>query len=457
MIQPLEVFFEVPCLTERSPLLSGTSLQKKWFRTADRRYIGQYLQKFLDYNINLFDFLGVQPLIIGTDQNTSLGFRTTEFIGAIPLRSSDTGKQIGDFVVSPKYSRKDKFADYIEILNLLQTNISPQIQDSLPLASGRNFRPPLYLEAIKFIAAMEALVKNNWKKFDTAEKMTSQPIGQINWNKYINYEHLVQKRLKFPVKKNVLSEYHTEYSKLRFVFNICKFEIVSTKTPSKIKNALKSRLEFLEERLYDHKPIMTDSIVLRSHDNAIVKQCKIQANRILKSQLIDSVAWRVNFSDVFEKFVQHIFKQVALATGGQLFSNRKFFSRSSGHFSWELKHIEPDAFYQKNELVVFIDAKYKSNLYNKFDHSESLKTEHRYDLHQILAYSSFSQSQSKYCFLCYPSNNVEVKKSTFVNTTNETSNTVIICGIPLKADIINEAKSFIASEINQIEKAFIAR
>lgn len=221
MNKPLDVFFEIPCLTEKSTLLNGLVLQKKWFKSADKRIIGQYLQKFINYNSDNFSFLGVQPFIIGTDQSTSLAFRTSEFIGTIPLRASDTGKQIGDFVVMPRFTGRDRFEDYIEILNLLGNDINPQVIDSLPLASGKNFRPPLYLEAVKFIDSLEALVQTPWRKFDNIEKITSQPTGQVNWSKYINEEYKVENRLKFPTRKNILSEFHKEYSEIRYVW-ICK-------------------------------------------------------------------------------------------------------------------------------------------------------------------------------------------------------------------------------------------
>lgn len=67
MTKPLDVFYEIPCLTEQSKQLSGIALQKKWFKSADKRIIGQYLQKFIDYNSVQFKFLGVQPYILGTD------------------------------------------------------------------------------------------------------------------------------------------------------------------------------------------------------------------------------------------------------------------------------------------------------------------------------------------------------------------------------------------------------
>lgn len=449
MSKPLDVFCEIPCLTERSTLLRGIVLQKKWFKKADKRIIGQYLQKFIDYNSMLFKFLGVQPFIIGSDQNISLAFRSSGYIGTIPLRAPDTGKQIGDFVVMPRFTGRNRFEDYIEILNLLQKDISPFVVDSLPLISGKIFRPPLYLEAIKFIASLEALLIRAWRKFDCIEKNYKQPSGQVNWDKYINNEFKVENRLKFPTRKNILSEFHREYSEIRYVFDICKMELLSSNTPQRIKNTIKSRITFIEEKLYLHKPEATNNISLKYSDNPIVRNCKVQANKILDHNLIDGTAWRVDFSDVFEKFVQHIFKEVTKETGGKLFSNFKFHSRTSSHYSWELKHIEPDAIYQKDNFLVFIDAKYKSNLYNKFDKSEILKDNHRHDLHQIMAYSSFSKTDLKYGFLCYPSNKIEIKR---INSINEVTNTILVFGIPLKKNSINEAKELLAKELNKIER-----
>lgn len=452
MTKPLDVFYEMPCLTEQSKQLRGIALQKKWFKSADKRIIGQYLQKFIDYNSVQFKFLGVQPYIFGIDQNTTLAFRSSGFIGSIPLRAPDTGKQIGDFVVMPRFTGHDRFEDYIEILDLLGTEISPEITDSLPLASGKNFRPPLYLEAIKFIESLEKLTMRPWQKFDNVEKVSNQPTGQINWTKYINNEYKVENRLKFPVRTNILSEFHSEYAEIRYVFDICKKEILSANTPQRIKNTVRNRLSFLEERLYHHKPKATNRIIIRFSDSPTVKACKEQANKILNSNLVDSTAWRVDFSDVFEKFVQYIFKEAAKETGGRLYTNFKFHSRSSKHYAWELKHIEPDAIFQKENVLVFIDAKYKSNLYNKFDQSEVLKKEYRHDLHQIMAYSSFSKTDFKFGFLCYPSDQIEIKSIQYKNGINKVTNTILILGIPLKKDSITDTKRLLTKELNEIER-----
>lgn len=451
MSKLLDVFCEIPCLTEQSVSLDGLALQKKWFKSADKRIIGQYLQKFINYNLDFFNFLGVQPSILGVDQNISINFRSSQYIGVIPLRASDTGKQIGDFVVAPRYSSTDRFEEYIEILNLLNNEISPEFINSLPLASGKNFRPPLYLEAVLFLAELENLLKTSWRKFDSQNKLTSEPKGQVNWTTYINDSYKIENTLKFPVRKNILSEFHEEFSQIRFVFDICKNELISSNTPQKLKIEVIKRINYIEERLYFHKPVFTNSIQDKTHDSPAVKACKKRANNILKYNFTKSIAWRVDFADVFEKFVQHIFKQVAKETGAKLFTNHKFQAYTSTFYSWELKHIEPDAIYKKGDFSAFIDAKYKSNLYNKFSLSESLKEIHRQDLHQILAYSSFSNISFKYGFLCYPSNQVEFKKIEYRNALNNVKNIVFVLGIPLKTNIIPSAKKLIREIFSEIE------
>lgn len=452
MTRSLDVFCEIPCLTERSKILSGIALQKKWFKAADKRIMGQYLQKFIIYNKRYLDFLGVSPLITGTDQDTSIYFRTSSFIGSIPLRSPDTGRQIGDFVVTPKFSGKDRYTDYIKIVNLLKREINPETINSKPLASGRNFQPPLYLEACKFIVLLEELLKSQWRKFNRIEKVLSEPTGQVNWNKYVVQEYKIENRLKFPSGHNILSELHNEYSYIRYVFDLCKSELLSNNTPLEVKLAVKNNLQYIEENLYFHTPQPTTKIQIRYSDSSTVKDCKKQANKILSNQLVEGTAWRVDFSDVFEKFIQYIFKEAAKETGGRLLTNYRFKGYAEKESTWKLKHLEPDAMFQKNELVIFIDAKYKSHLYNKWDYSDILKDEHRHDLHQILCYSSFNTALTKYGFLCYPSTEVEMNLTKYLNPVNKTVNKIVILGTPLNVDSIHKVKKLLITKIAHIEK-----
>lgn len=68
-----------------------------------------------------------------------------------------------------------------------------------------------------------------------------------------------------------------------------------------------------------------------------------------------------------------------------------------------------------------------------------------------MAYSSFSKTDNKYGFLCYPSDKVEIKNISYKNNINQSTINVFICGIPLKKDFIQDAKKVLISELNRIE------
>ena len=444
----MDVFCEIPCLTERSPTFSALDLRKKFFPGAHKNFLAEALQKFITYNRASFDFLEITPTITGSDQGTSIAFRTSRYVGAVPLRAPDYGKQIGDFVVPPRFVGRDRFVDYIEILDLLGNEISPEVVDSLSLASGRNFRPPFYLEAAKFIRSLELMLRHPWRKFDTVEVVLNEPSGQVNWRKYIQHENKAENKLRFPVRKNVLSELHREYGQLRFVFDICNKELSSPNTPQRVRTAFRSRLSFIENRLYLHKPVPVEAMARRAADSIVVRECKVQANRVLRREFIDSTAWRVDFNDVFEKFVQYIFRELAHSIGGKLWANPRIQTRTSHYYAWELRQLEPDAVFQTDDLIAFVDAKYKSHLYNKFETTELLKEDFRRDLHQVLAYTSFTTTGEKLGIICYPSNEIEIKTTRFKNALNDASNRVVIVGIPLKRSVIPDAIRQIASKID---------
>jgi len=449
-----DIFCELPCLTEQSKLFIGIDLQRTFFKNADKRLIGQVLQKFVNYNAKSFEFLGVTPSIVGIDQDVSLCFRTSAFVGTVPLRAPDTGKQIGDFVVVPRFVARDRYADYVEILNLLDNQIETQFIESLPLKSGYHFRPPLYLEAVKFIDYLAELSKMHWQKFSRIEKIVPVPTGQVNWNKYIVNQFKVENQQRYPIAANVMTELHIEYAQLAYVFGLSKNEINSPRTPASLKLRVGKKLEMLEEKLYFYRPIKTHRLIESPSELPIVSRCKQQANRVLSHQTNIGLAWRVDFSDVFEKFVQHLFNAVAKQIGGNFFANYKIIRDSKRFYAWELHHLEPDGIFKKNDSLMYIDAKYKSHLLNRTSGSEQLKTDYRHDLHQILGYASFDSATEKQAILCYPSNQLEVTKTMYVNRINQTEISLIILGIPLRADVINEAKQFVIENVFQFEEVF---
>jgi len=177
-------------------------------------------------------------------------------------------------------TRKDRFTDYIEIIDLIGKEIEPEFKDTMPLASGRNLSPPLYFEAVKYLKLLNELVKTTWKKFQTNEKIYDFPKSQINWNNYLKSEFDPTYKLKFPCKENILSEFHLEYFEIKFVYEIARNEIYSVNTPQKIRLSVDSLISYLDYKLKDFNAIETKIIKIKNSDPIIVKHVKIQASEL---------------------------------------------------------------------------------------------------------------------------------------------------------------------------------
>jgi len=455
MIIKENIFLEIPCLTEEFSSISGLILAKKWFRKADKRYLAEYLQKFNDYNKDFFDFLQVSPKIEGSGKEVSLSFKSGRFIGAIPLRSPDTGKQIGDFVVKPRYtSAEDQFSGYIEIVTQLEAEIVPEFKYSIPLLSQNTMKPPLYLEAIKFVNLLEKAVKIKWNKFQTVKRIYKYPKPQVNWKDYVEKEFDPTERLLFPCHASILSKFHSEFFELKYVYSIAKREIISFNTPLNIKHQYRDLLTHLDNTLYEFPEKSIKELKIHFSDPVIIKNLKFQGNKILKRNFEEITAWRIDFSLLFEKYVQFVFNQVSLEIGAIQLNNYKIKRTSYINPPWSLNYLEPDIILIKSNMDIVVDVKYKSHLFNLQSTTEDLKEEHRKDLHQLLAYTAFTKNKNKIAILCYP----YVKEYTsFLDYTSPVSKTkvkILLLGIPLKKSKLNDLKKLIINQLSEIEYEF---
>ena len=83
-----------------------------------------------------------------------------------------------------------------------------------------------------------------------------------------------------------------------------------------------------------------------------------------------------------------------------------------------------------NSNIFMADAKYKAHFYAFGQKSEILKETHRADLHQLLAYCSFSPDKNKMGILFYPSDTPRYRKISYFERLTGISNIVYLFGIP---------------------------
>lgn len=445
------VFYSALCLSDMM-----LSIKKKelgvLFRGADKRYLSQTLHKFVEYNQEAFCFLEVSPLIIGIDPNVEMAFNTNRYIGAIPMRTPVNGKQIGDFVVRPRFSDDQfLFSQLTSILMMLKESVEPEYLDSLPLASGEMVRPPRYYDALKFVMAYENAIKSNWQKFRSLEMEHPFPKASTNWMKYIKNEYQVSRRLIFPSKDNEMSPQHLEWQQAKMVFELAKGELLRPTTPMTIRLQMKSKLQTLTVKTEGIQPKPVDSFTIHAFDPVFVKQMKEKGNIFLHAFGKEVSAWRIDIAILFEKYVQHLLQTIVREMPVKFYKNPRFPSR--GYLpAWGLKHLEPDALIEAEHMSIAMDAKYKVHFYSRNQTSLLLKETHRADLHQILSYCSFSTAKHKAGMLFYPADVYSSQSFNYSNQYNGTRTEVIIVGLPFEAELKPETMQGLAKLLNEVLK-----
>jgi len=437
----LDLFYIAPCLSDDLPSISAESLRKKWFPRSDKRYLRQALHKFLAYNQDCLDFLDIAVQLQGVDNQVSIRFLTNKYIGAIPLRAPDTGKQIGDFLVHPRAARSnDKYSEISKLMFMLEEAVRPEHHDSTPLVSGISVSPPLYYDALLYIDYFEKVISSRWHKFQTVKREHPHPKSGTDWNEYIRKEFDPSLRFIFPCRDNVLSIIHKEFEHLKYVFEIAKEELLQPTTPHSIRSSAYVKLEILTRKTDMIPSTPCRSLHVRTSDPLFIKKSKEQGNILLRKAWTNTYAWRMDIAVLFERFVQFLLNKAAREIGAKSVENSRFHARGQ-RLEWGLGYLEPDVVLVKGNRCIFADAKYKMHFYNLGKPSDKLKEAYREDLHQLLAYCSFDSSYNKIGLLIYPSSFFSHKMTKYTNGVNLVENTVILIGVPFDSDSVDEVNT----------------
>jgi len=446
------VFYSIPSLTERSNQLGYKYLKNKAFINADSRYFGDTIQKFINYNFDSFRFLNIIPHIHGNGKQATISFSSGKFIGAIPLRSPINGMQIGDFIVKPRFTSEveDLFA-YGELISLLENDISPEYMHSLPLKSRNSVKPPLYIQASKFIQELyKTLLSTEWVKFLNRVNLIKEPKGEIYWKRYIEKDYDPQQKLIFPCRENYLSQQHKEFFEIMFVYSLARNTLLSPSTPLQIRVQLDQIIRTLDMKIGNYERKETREINIHQFDFPAIKTLKQQANSILANNYQEITAWKIDLELLFERFTQYVFRSVCRDLNLKQVANHHIYRASFNSPDWSLRYLEPDLILINDELSIVVDAKYKSHFFNLNQNSENLHEEHRRDLHQVLAYSSFLPTKKKYAMICFPFSKYMVKTLDYTSDLLRSRAKIFLFGIPMNPLEVPQIASNIRREIEHL-------
>ena len=407
--------------TRKTSRLLLDDLSSLWGGNADAQ---ERLALFLLYNKESFSFLSID-VWLAEDGTPALIFHPSEKVGCAPLFSPVNGKVCASIIVNGSLDE-----DISEILPLIEGDIEISFSDRLILPYKTSLKPPMYFECAKFIDQYIKAQTLRWKRFVSEVKVEQAPSSSTQWTKYASKCYDPHEILRYPNKKNLLSSNHPEWRELNYVLKMCLDELSDTHIPRTSQLAYKEKVEDLRRKIDFTSITKPTELRVRASEPLDIKNLKLIGNRIINSITSEYRAWSVDFSKLFERYVQYVFKLVAVQIGGQLYCNNKF-AVSGTHRSWTLSYLEPDIIIRKGDRVLVADAKYKMNMLNaKAESVDSLKEAFRHDLHQVLGYSSFERDVNKTSLLVYPSKTFTVLHQKIRSTILAVTNDIYLIGIP---------------------------
>ncbi len=431
-------FGKIPTLS--TVYWTSDRLKQSW-KWRDRS-MESVMQRFIDFNQKNLSYLGISANVETVNGRPAIKLTTSKFIGAIPIMSPMNGKAVGDLVVSGRFGENAG-----ELITLLDSSIKPEYSEVFHLVQDSQMTPPIFIECCKYVDKYLEAERFKWKKFTNQVKTQKQPSGSTLWGEYaLRKSHNPLDFSTFKNKCNILTTDHPEWSQLNYVLKIAISELESQHAPFRTRSIYSARIAQLKIRLKDKRMLPTNDIQTRMSDPLVIKQLKELANIILSNKTNEKLAWRMDYAEFFERYVQYLLGDVAKKKGAREFDNPHYGVRVSNRPSWGLNYLEPDLILQKAQEQIVVDAKYKSHIFNWNDNSDELKDAFRHDFHQILAYCSLNSMTTKQALLVYPFSNFTYHKMTVNSPLTNSEAQVYLVGIPLEKNRMEEVKK----ELNEI-------
>ena len=454
--------------------LGSTTIPLQKIKGLERsRHYDYAANNFLTVNQKSLNSLGISSEISYGRESINLELRSNGIIGATPIYSSESRKVIGGVIVEPRFG----WSEIGPLMQHIGWAASPELLD-FPMVPGSAKEIPPWVLAGPIIERLSNLLRNINRGFNLIKETRESPRGKILWQEYITKSYVHGMLNKIPCMYPDLNQNDRLRSYIKWALDRVKISLATVKGYDATTENLLGKIDYLLNLLRDIKIIIptTNTIEQIVRDNTTPSLNFLQGLQAITwvrderglagRREPDGLAWKIQMSDLFEKWVEAIVLIWARKMGGDVTTSRKDTSRVA--ILWQnqsiksLSNLIPDIVVTTYDTVYIIDAKYKK-FYEELDDqkwrelSHELQEEHRHDLHQVLAYASLFNKPRIVSLLAYPLTDETFTKLTqrsrILNRAHITVENKIlelgIFGVPLVVDheyTIND----IASELNPL-------
>ena len=401
----------------------------KWYD----RSMELVIRRFQILNKKNLEYLGITTEMIDDNGKPALLLKTSEYVGAIPIYSPNTGKAIGDLTVCGRFGE-----DATELISFLDNEIKPEYSEQFKLTQDIRLTSPIFVECCKYIDLYLQAERFKWRKFSNLLKKEYKPSSSTIWSEYILRTSQNPELFNiFNNKRNLLITDHKEWAQLTYVLHLAIIELENRNIPMKIRRMYSNKILYFKNKIQTEKLEAVDKISIKMSDPVVIKRTKLLAQVILNTKSNEKIAWRIDYAKTFEYYVQHLIKSIAKRIGGNSMNNPHYGIYSKHKPVWGLQYLEPDTVLSIGDKQYVIDAKYKAHMYNYTNYSDDLKDSFRHDFHQVLAYTALNNMQKKQAMLIYPCSRF-TSELLVINGLEQVDAKVFLVGIPIMKEKIRE-------------------
>ncbi len=374
-------------------------------------------KQFITQNRELMSKLCVQTQQEYDGNDVVLTVQSESAIGAIPLFSPTTGRLDYGLVVQPRFPWPGIGA----MLSQMGWRITPSPLP-LPLLRRSERRVPVWVLSSMILMRLQSMLKSLDRKFEITTEIRSAPKGQVEWTRYAVQSVSRGNLLSIPCSFADLRDDRLLKGAIRYTL---ERQVHALETQREHGIFILKLIEFAQGLLRTLQSVPAyvppvsvmgtwmQQVMHRSQftEGLQAIEWTIEERGLAGLSDLAGIPWTMPMNQFFEAWVETVFRIVALQTGGQVQVGRK---RETTHpISWDppylgsQKSLIPDIWLEWDSTTLIIDAKYKRHWeelqrYQWSEIAEKVRSEHREDLLQVLAYANLARTERVIACLVYP-------------------------------------------------------
>lgn len=377
-----------------------------------------FARQFIEANAPNLSAIEIAPVLHAERDRIDLRLKPGGRIGAVPLRSPITNRIIGGVVVRPRFG----WYGIGPLMHAMGWSMLPTFH-SFPLVPGASSEVPPWVLAGPMLERLQALVKHRARGFLWQSEVRSTPRGTIDWQAYSTRQMATGTMHLLPCRFPELDADPILNGMIRWAAEVLSTSLAPWCSSDLFARSTWQRAVELLHGLDGFKPVIPThqqlhQMMSRSRWASSTLTDGLQALEWLVDKrgmggcfATDGLPWSMSMHELFERWVEHSVRLWAQQVGARIRVGGKL--ETSVPLHWEragasgLTCLVPDIVVESQQKVWFVDAKYKGH-FEEMDETrwrdvaEDLRSEHRHDVHQVLAYASTSDSRGVSAVLVYP-------------------------------------------------------